>query len=173
MSRSAVTGASTPFSADGVLRDAAHWVEVFEAAFAGGSYESVVRIAPFVHPEYVATQPQLPDVHGVAELLDMFARLYALVPDLSGQVTRSEIGKAQAFLEVTLTGTLGGKPFELVMCDYFALSDGKVIARVTYGDPIPLWKVVASRPRAWLRWWRSGLGFPPRKPAARLLSHGL
>lgn len=145
-----------------------HWVELFAEAFAAGQYASVARLAEFTHPKYRGKQPRTPDAIGPAGLLEFFARVYALVPDLRGEVLHANVFDGGVYIEVRLSGTIGGRPAAWSACDRFWLQDGLVIGRVTYLDPLDLIATVALRPRAWRRWWRSGLGPPSRRIAKSL-----
>lgn len=145
-----------------------HWVEIFREAFAGGSFASVARLSDLCHPDYRGVQPQTPDAVGPAGFLDLFSRLYALIPDLSGVILDSHVHDDGVIIEVRVTGTLGGRPVVWDACDKFRFQDGLVAGRVTYLDPTPLLAAIATRPRAWHRWWRSGLGSPRRPVAAQL-----
>ncbi|WP_051472059.1 nuclear transport factor 2 family protein [Patulibacter minatonensis] len=149
-----------------------HWVEVFRRAFGAGDFASVARLAELTHPDYRAVQPQAPDALGPAGMLDFFARVYALVPDLRGEVVDAHVHDGGVHIEVRLSGTVGGRPVGWVACDRFWFEDGFVKGRTTYFDPIPLFAAVATRPRAWRRWWRSGLGLPTRRIAGRLDPRG-
>jgi hypothetical protein len=145
-----------------------HWVELFTAAFGAGQYDSVAGLAEYTHPEYRGVQPQTPDAVGPAGLLDFFARVYALVPDLRGEVLHAKVFDGGVYVEVRLSGCLCGRPVTWDACDRFWLQDGLVIGRVSYLDPTVLLSKVAGHPRAWRRWWHSGLG-PPSRPIAKHL----
>ncbi|XAY05201.1 hypothetical protein DSM112329_02046 [Paraconexibacter sp. AEG42_29] len=140
-----------------------HWIKLFGQAFAAGSFASVARLAALTHPGYRAVQPQAPDALGPEGMLDFFARVYALVPDLRGEVVEANVYDGGVYVDVRLGGTIGGRPVSWVACDRFWFEDGLVKGRVTYFDPLPLFGAVAMRPRSWRRWWQSGLGFPTRK----------
>lgn len=104
-----------------VLRadSAAHWIELFTEAFAAGHYGAVARLAEFTHPEYRGVQPRMPDAVGRASLLDFFARVYALVPDLRGEVLHANIYDGGVYIEARLSGTLGGRRVTWHTCDRF------------------------------------------------------
>lgn len=165
---------TTPPTEHGVSEEPARienpeqWVELFTAAFATGSFTDVAALRRVVHPDYYAVQPQTPDARGPDGFLDLFTRVYALIPDLRGEVLHANVFDGGVYIEVRLSGTLGGKPVSWEACDRFRFADGLVIGRTTYLDPLPLFSAVARRPRAWVRWWRSGLGAPTRRTHARL-----
>jgi hypothetical protein len=147
---------------------AAHWIELFTQALGAGHYAALARLVEFIHPEYTGVQPRTPDVVGRASLLALFARVYALVPDLRGQVLHANIYDGGVYIEARLSGTLGGRRMTWKTCDRFWFEDGLVKGRVTYFDPLDLLASVAGRPRAWRRWWRSGLGPPSRRISKRV-----
>jgi len=152
----------------GPLRDADDLVKIFTHSFAGGALESVARIESVTHPEYRGIQPQMPVARGRQGFLNLFFRLYALIPDLRASV-RSYLASGDViFLEVTVHGTLGGKPIELEVCDRFQLKDGMIFERRAYGDPLTLLIAILTRPSCWVRWWQSGFGFPRRKVSRKL-----
>jgi ketosteroid isomerase-like protein len=145
-----------------------HWVQLFSEAFAGGSFASVARLHALTHPDYRATQPQTPTAIGPSGLLDLFSRVYALLPDMRGEVQAANVYEDGVYIEVRLTGTLAGRPVSWEACDRFSFRDGLVVGRTTYLDPLSLFTAVATRPSAWRRWWRSGLGNPKRGTARAL-----
>ncbi|MET0704623.1 MAG: nuclear transport factor 2 family protein [Mycobacterium sp.] len=145
-----------------------HWVELFVQAFGAGNFPSVARLAELTHPEYRAVQPQAPDAVGPDGMLDYFARVYALMPDLRGEVIEANVYDGGVYIEVRLTGAIAGRSVTWVACDRFWFQDGLVKGRVTYFDPTVLFAAVAQRPRAWRRWWQSGLGTPQRNVAQHL-----
>lgn len=153
------------------IESSGHWVELFAAAFAAGDFTSVAALRRLVHPDYHAVQSQAPDAHGPDGFLDLFKRVYALVPDLRGEVLYTNVFDDGVYIEVRLSGTLGGKPVTWDACDRFRFAGGLVIGRTTYLDPLPLFSAVARRPRAWTRWWRSGLGAPTRSTHSRFNTH--
>jgi hypothetical protein len=143
-------------------------VRLFGEAFAGGNFASVSRLHALTHPEYHATVPQTPPAIGPQGLLDLFSRVYALLPDMRGEILAAHEFDEGVYIEVRLTGTLGGRPVSWEACDRFWFRDGLVAGRTTFLDPLPLFTAIATRPRAWRRWWRSGLGNPKRRTARAL-----
>nr|WP_296770869.1 nuclear transport factor 2 family protein [Rhodococcus sp. (in: high G+C Gram-positive bacteria)] len=145
-----------------------HWIELFAEAFEAGNFASVARLAELTHPRYRAVQPQNPDAVGPEGMLNFFARVYALMPDLRGEIVEAHTYDNGVYIEVRLVGTIAGRPLSWISCDRFWFDDGLVKGRVSFYDPTSLAVAVATRPRAWGRWWQSGLGYPVRKVAARL-----
>ena len=105
---------------------------------------------PWFDPHIRLIQPRLPTLIGHQAFRDHFAQpLFALIPDLNGQVERFAIGADCAYIELTLSGTLGGQPIAWRVCDRATLRDGLVVERETYFDPTPLLRAILTRPRAW------------------------
>jgi ketosteroid isomerase-like protein len=105
---------------------------------------------PWFHPHARLRQPLLPILVGHQAFRERFARpLFALIPDLDGQVERFAIGGDCAYIELTLRGTLGGRPIAWRACDRATLRDGLVVERESYFDPTPLLRAILTRPRAW------------------------
>jgi hypothetical protein len=99
--------------------------------------------------------------------------VYALVPDLRGEVVHANIYEGGGvYIEARLSGTIGGRRVTWDSCDRFWFQDGLVKGRVTYFDPLDLLATVAGRPRAWPRWWRSGFGPPSRRISRRVDPRG-
>jgi ketosteroid isomerase-like protein len=113
---------------------------------------------PWFDPRIRLLQPLLPALVGRQAFRERFARpLFALIPDLDGQMERFAIGADCAYIELTLRGTLGGRPIAWRACDRATLRDGLVVERESYFDPTPLLRAVLTRPRAWpalARAWR-------------------
>ena len=105
---------------------------------------------PWFHPHVQLRQPLLPTLVGHQAFREGFARpLFTLIPDLDGQVERFAIGADCAYIELTLRGTLGGRPIAWRACDRATLRDGLVVERESYFDPTPLVRAILTRPRAW------------------------
>ncbi len=105
---------------------------------------------PWFDPQIRLLQPQLPTLVGHRAFRERFARpLFVLIPDLHGQVERSAVGADCAYVELTLRGTLGGRPVAWRVCDRATLREGVVVERESYFDPLPLLRALLTRPRAW------------------------
>lgn len=109
-----------------------------------------------IDPEIRLVQPQIPTVVGHREFRERFARpLFALIPDIRGEVERWAGDGDVAFIELRLHGTLGGRPVSWRVVDRVTLRDGLAVERVSYFDPAPLLVAVLTRPRAWPRFVRA------------------
>jgi ketosteroid isomerase-like protein len=105
---------------------------------------------PWFDSQVRLRQPLLPTLVGHQAFRERFARpLFTLIPDLDGQVERFAIGADGAYIELTLRGTLGGRPIAWRVCDRATLRDGLVVERESYFDPTPLLRAILTRPRAW------------------------
>jgi ketosteroid isomerase-like protein len=103
-----------------------------------------------IDPEVRLIQPQIPTLVGRQAFRERFARpLFELIPDLRGEVERWATGEDLVYIELTLRGTLGGRPVSWRTCDRISLRDGVAVEREAYMDPLPLLRAVATRPRAW------------------------
>ena len=116
---------------------------------------------PMLAPDVRLIQPQLPTVTGRRGFEEQFVRpLFALIPDVRGEVERWAARGETLYIELTLSGTLGGRPVSWRVCDRVTLRDGLAIERESYFDPGPLIAAVIRTPRAWapfLRLRMSGL----------------
>jgi hypothetical protein len=106
-------------------------------------------------PEVRLIQPQLPTTVGQRAFEDEFVRpLFALIPDVHGEIERWGSRGDTLYIELTLRGTLGGRPLSWRACDRITLRDGVAIERESYLDPSPILAAVARAPRAWPRFLR-------------------
>lgn len=88
----------------------------------------------------------------------VFAGLFELIPDLTGEMHRWGATDDGVLIEFTLGGTVGGKPIAWHAVDRFILGeDGLATERVNYFDPMPVARAAATRPRAWPAFLRSRL----------------
>jgi SnoaL-like domain len=112
-------------------------------------------------PDVRLIQPQLPTVTGRRGFEEQFARpLFALIPDVRGEVERWAARGETLYIELTLRGSLGGRPLTWRVCDRVTLRDGLAIERESYFNPGPLVAAVIRTPRVWapfLRLRLSGL----------------
>jgi ketosteroid isomerase-like protein len=100
-------------------------------------------------------QPQLGTIVGRRGFEERFARpLFELIPDLHAEVERWAVNGDSAFIEITLRGTLRGRPIAWRACDRVTVRDGVAIERESYFDPAPLLAAVVRVPRMWPRFIR-------------------
>ncbi len=87
------------------------------------------------------------------------ARLLAFLPDLRGEVTNWAGHIDVVYIDIACTATSAGRPLRFRTIDRLIIdTDGKIRERDSFLDPTPLILTIAGRPRAWPRWWRSGIG---------------
>ena len=122
------------------------YAERFTAAWANPSIEGFCDI---LDPQVRLVQPLAPTIVGHAAFREQFARLFELIPDLYGEVTGHTADGSVVHIDMTLRGTLGGKPVQWDLCDRITLSGGLATERISYFDPLPLLAAIATRPRAW------------------------
>jgi ketosteroid isomerase-like protein len=100
-------------------------------------------------------QPQLPTVVGHRGFEERFVRpLFELIPDIRGEVERWAARGDTLYIELTMQGTLAGRPLRWRVCDRVTLRDGVAIERESYFDPGPLIAAIARTPRAWPKFLR-------------------
>jgi hypothetical protein len=97
------------------------------------------------------------------------ARLLKLLPDVRADVlTWAGVGET-IFLHLRFEATLGGRPLSWEAVDVLRVApDGTAVFRESFFDSVPVAAELMRRPRAWLPWWRSGVG--PLFARRRLLS---
>lgn len=103
------------------------------------------------HPDVLLEQPLMPPARGHAGVRKMFGSLFAAVPDLRGEVVSWGPTHDGVLIELTLRGTFGGRPLEWTVVDRIVLEDGMIRSRRSYFDPLPLLRVMLTRPRTALR----------------------
>jgi ketosteroid isomerase-like protein len=128
------------------------WVEAFREGWrAPESADAFAdHFEPVLAPDVRLIQPQMPTTVGRDAFRHRFARpLFALIPDLHGEVERHAVGDDVAFIEFTLRGTLAGRPVSWRGVDRISLRDGRAVEREHYTDPLPVMLAVLTRPKAW------------------------
>jgi ketosteroid isomerase-like protein len=146
------------------------WVEGFAQGWRApaGSDEFAAHFRTLLDPDVRLIQPRLPTTVGYRAFAEQFARpLFALIPDLHAEVERWAARGDTIYIELTLRGTLGGRPFSLRACDRIILRDGVAVERESYFDPAPLLIAIATNPRAWPRFLRLRAGTLTRKIPTR------
>jgi hypothetical protein len=87
-----------------------------------------------------------------------FATIFALVPDLTGEVNSWGATEAGVMIDITLSGSAGGSPISWRAVDRITIgADGLASERVSHFDSLPLILTVARRPRVWPGFLRSRL----------------
>jgi ketosteroid isomerase-like protein len=135
----------------------ATWVEGFAAGWRAPSSPEAfaAHFRPLLAPDVRLIQPRLPTIEGHRGFEDDFVKpLFALIPDLHGDVERWAARGDALYIELTLQGTLAGRPVSWRVCDRITLRDGRAVERESYFDPLPLMAQIAKTPRAWPRFLR-------------------
>src|SRR6266498_637570 len=128
------------------------WVAAFAEGWSAPTNADAFadHFQPWLAPQVRLIQPGMPMLVGHDAFRECFARpLFALVPDLHGQVEGTAVDDDCAYVELTLRGTLGRRPIAWRVCDRTTLRDGLVVERESYFDPTPLLRAILTRPRAW------------------------
>lgn len=113
----------------------------------------------FIGPGMEFVQPLLRHGSGSAHWWEETGRTLALLPDLRADVLSWAGDRETVFIAVRFNATLAGKPLTWDAVDVLRLTpEGKAVARHSFFDSAPVAREVLRRPRAWLRWWRSGVG---------------
>jgi ketosteroid isomerase-like protein len=146
------TIASDPLSAPSPTAAAESWLAGFVEGWRApqGPDAFAAHFRPLLAPDVRLIQPQLPTATGLDAFEEDFVRpLFALFPDVRGEVERWGARGEVLYIELTLHGTLAGRPLSWRVCDRVTLRDGVAIERESYFDPGPLLAAIARSPRAW------------------------
>lgn len=120
------------------------------------------RLGELLADDGVLVQPLAAPMRGLAAARAEFARIFAWLPDLTGEVNRFAGSGDSVFIEFRLRATLAGRPLAWRAVDRFTLRGEKAIERVSYFDALPLLLRVLRRPAGWWGWLRSGAARPWR-----------
>jgi hypothetical protein len=96
-------------------------------------------------------QPLFDAVAGEQGMRRMFGSVFALIPDLRVELDNWAVEEGVAFIEFTLSGTIGERPIQLRGVDRMHLDGDKLVLRESYFDPLPILIALLTRPRAWPR----------------------
>ena len=116
------------------------------------------RLNGLVHSDVHFIQPLEAPIHGHREAGELWRRLFAIIPDARGELLSWAERDGVVFIELQISGTLGGRPLEWVTLDRIRLEHGRVRQRVAYFDPLPIIGAVARRPGALRDWLRANAG---------------
>jgi hypothetical protein len=104
-------------------------------------------------------QPMLPNGVGAEHWWAESSRILALLPDLRAEVLDWSGSGESLFIHLRFSATLAGRPMTWEAVDLLRVSpEGQAVFRESFFDSVPVAATVIRRPRAWLRWWRSGVG---------------
>jgi len=136
---------------------AEEWVEGFAEGWRApaGPDAFSAHFRELLAPEVRLIQPQLPTTIGYEAFEEGFVRpVFALMPDVHADVERWAIDGESLYIELTVSGTLGGRSIGWRVCDRVTLRNGIAVERESYFDPTVLMGAVLKRPRAWPRFLR-------------------
>jgi ketosteroid isomerase-like protein len=139
------------------VRTTEEWVAAFAQGWRNlrGADALIAHFRELLHEDVRLIQPQLGALVGLRDFEVGFVRpLFDLVPDLHIEVERWAVNGEDAFVELIMRGTLGGREIAWRACDRMTLRDGVLIERETYVDPAQLVTALARSPRLWPRFIR-------------------
>lgn len=80
------------------------------------------------------------------------------MPDLRAEVLSWSGREERLFINLRFHATVGGRPLSWDAVDLLVLRlDGSLVRRESYFDSAPVAAALATRPRVWWPWFRSGL----------------
>jgi ketosteroid isomerase-like protein len=144
-------------AAPGEMDVPAAWVEAFREGWRApaGPREFAEHFQALLAPEVRLVQPGLPPLLGHRAFSEGFvAPLFALFDGLRGEIENWAARGEILYIELTLRGTLAGKPVSWRVCDRVTLREGLAIERESYTDPTPVIRALLTRPGAWPRYLR-------------------
>jgi ketosteroid isomerase-like protein len=136
----------------GAERTTEDWVAAFTEGWRAprGADGFLAHFSELVDDEIRLVQPQLAPVVGRRAFEQRFVRpLFELIPDLRADVERWAVNGDDAFIEITLRGSLRGRVVEWRACDRVTVRNGVAVERETYFDPTPLLRTIARTPSVW------------------------
>jgi hypothetical protein len=151
------TDPAGPDTRTAIARSPEEWVAGFAEGWRapGGPDAFVAHFRALLADDVRLIQPQLPTIVGFDAFERRFVRpLFALIPDLHGDVERWAARDDALYVELTLRGTLGRRALAWRACDRIVLRDGLAVERESYYDPTPLLAALARAPRSWPRFVR-------------------
>ncbi len=135
------------------MSEAERFVEAFRSFWRAPTPECFAEV---LTEDVVLVQPLSGRMAGLAAAQAEFARIFAWLPDLRGEVDRWGAAGADVFIEFRLRATIAGRDVEWPAVDRFTLRGEKACERVSYFDGVPLLLRVLRSPGSWWPWWRSG-----------------
>jgi len=130
----------------------------FAARFAEAwSAPTPERLTALLTDDVVLEQPMAPTARGKEQAEATLGKLIELIPDVHAEVHSSWGDASGGAITFDLIGTLGGRELRWQLVDVFELRDGLGSKRTSYFDPAPVIAAVATRPKAWLPFAKSGV----------------
>jgi hypothetical protein len=116
------------------------------------------RLGTLLAEDVRLVAPMTPATETLAEGERVFAGIFELIPDLTGDVHGWGATESGLLIDLTLSGSAGGSPISWRAVDRIAIGeDGLATERISYFDPLPLIAAVVRRPRVWPGFLRSRL----------------
>lgn len=128
----------------------------FPAIFADGWRDpdgagGIMRFfGPYLDEAVEMTGPMTPRIRGIRQVEEYFRLLFAVIPDLHGEVVESRaVDDRVVFVTVLLRGTIGGRPVSLTLRDRLVVEDGRLVLREAHGVPVGMTLAILRTPSAW------------------------
>jgi hypothetical protein len=147
-----MTARAAPAVAAGVAAPATEeFVAFFREGWGIGATDPerfYAHIGSRLTPGAAMIQPLAATTYGHAGLRELFAPLFATIPDLRGDIVRWGESADGVLIELHLHGTLGSRPIAWTVVDRIVLRDGMIAERRSYFDPLPVAAQLLRAPRA-------------------------
>ncbi len=108
-----------------------------------------------IHPDATFTQPMFPDAHGIAAIERMFTGLFSLLPDMTARPCHRSVAVDVVFIESRCAATLGRRTVTFDVCDRFVVTDGQIVERRSFSDPLGVIAATLRTPSSWPRAMRA------------------
>src|SRR5262249_38188770 len=128
----------------------AHIVKAFQMVWAAPSANQY-RFLDNFSPDVLLRAPLAGTARGRAAGYAAFRRTYALLPDLTAEVTDWCVSQRSIYISMIFRTSVRG-PFEWPSVDVLTLTDGVVPERRAYFDPLPLLGYFLRHPSLTWRW---------------------
>ena len=133
------------------------WVEAFTEGWRApaGPDAFASHFERYADPQFRLVQPLMPTVHGLERWREGFVKpTFTMLPGLRGEVHRWAASGDVVYIEFDLIAPIGRRSVRWHVVDRFYLREGRPVERVSYFDPAPLVRAVATSPSAWPRFLR-------------------
>lgn len=118
-----------------------------------GGIDGFLRFfGPYLDPNVRLRGPLTPDCDGLAQFTEFFTLLFALIPDLHGEVERWEVlDEESARVWLTLRGTIGSRAVRMDLRDRLLVRRGRLVERAASGASLGALVPVLLTPGSWRR----------------------
>lgn len=137
-----------------VMSDPAAFVANFASFWAA---PSAARMAELLTDDVVLVQPMSPPTRGLAAAQAAFAEIFRWVPDMRAEVDDWCARDSRLFIDFRLMGSFGRRHIAWAAIDRITLRGAFAQERISYFDPKPILRAIATDPGAWVRVLRSGM----------------